>query len=123
MKHVLTSASVLALSAAPLLAQDESPYQLPTLTLYANSTPFELGRTGTSVSVLTERDLDDSPETTLADTLDTLPGVNVVSNGGPGTRSAVHAGAPFGATMPDCHAIRSGGFAAGQTVGETRHGH
>lgn len=89
MKHVLTSASVLALSATPLLAQDESPYQLPTLTLYANSTPFELGRTGTSVSVLTGRDLDESPETTLADTLDTLPGVNVVSNGGPGTRSAV----------------------------------
>ena len=89
MKHVLTSASVLALSTTPLLAQDAEYYQLPTLTLYANSTPFELGRTGTSVSVLTERDLDDSPETTLADTLDTLPGVNVVTNGGPGTSSAV----------------------------------
>ncbi len=89
MKHVLTSASVLALSTTPLLAQDAEYYQLPTLTLYANSVPSELGRTGTSVSVLTESDLEDSAETTLADRLDTLPGVNVISNGGPGTRSSL----------------------------------
>ncbi|MBN9887429.1 TonB-dependent receptor plug domain-containing protein [Salipiger abyssi] len=83
MKHVLTSVSALALS-LPAIAQADTALELAPITFYANDLPLELGRSGSSVSVLTEEEIAASPATTLADTLDALPGLSVTNNGGPG---------------------------------------
>ncbi|MCR8546504.1 TonB-dependent receptor [Salipiger sp. P9] len=82
MKHVLSTVSALAL--LPLAAQADTALELAPLTFYASELPLELGRSGTSVSVLTEDEIARAPETTLADRLDALPGLSVSGNGGPG---------------------------------------
>ncbi len=95
MKHALVTVSALALSAAAAHAQQTTdadtrdPYELPGITLYANETPSELTRTGNSVTVLTEEQIRTSPQGTLADKLDTLPGVNVARNGAQGGLTSV----------------------------------
>ncbi|MBU2960112.1 TonB-dependent receptor [Citreicella sp. C3M06] len=89
MKHALATVSALALSAAAAQAQDNAAYELPSLTLYASETPTELSRTGSSVTVLTQEQIETSPETSLADTLDRVPGVNVVRNGAPGATTSL----------------------------------
>lgn len=90
MRHALATVSALALSAASAQAQDTAaPYELPGLTLYATDTPTELSRTGSSVTVLGEQDIRDSTRASLADTLDRVPGVNVVQNGAPGSSTSL----------------------------------
>ncbi|WP_417741742.1 TonB-dependent receptor plug domain-containing protein [Salipiger sp.] len=89
MKHVLTTASVLALSTTPLLAQDDGYYQLPTLLLdvgYEATAPL---RTGVTVDVLTEEDLQNDGDTRVVDILARTPGLTIRSNGPLGTNASI----------------------------------
>ena len=87
MSRILCTVSTFALCAAPLAAQEAMDLEM--ITVYANQTDFTLARTGTSVEVLTGEQIEQSPATTLADTLDDLPGVSAVGNGGPGQTTAL----------------------------------
>lgn len=90
MKHLLASASVLALATLPgvALAQDDA-FDLGTITVSASQTPVETTRTGTVVEVVETDEIQNSPSIRVADTLDTLPGVSLSGNGGLGTSSAL----------------------------------
>ncbi|MCQ0970045.1 TonB-dependent receptor [Paracoccus sp. TK19116] len=82
------------LSALPALAQDAitvsgQPYVLPEITLIANQSPEELGRTGATVEVATREDIEREGSISVSDYLNTLPGVSATSNGGFGTLSYV----------------------------------
>lgn len=87
MKHNLTnlmsSASLLALCAQPAQAQDV--FDLGEITVFANQTPTEVSRTGATVEILDQEQLQSSSSTTAADTLTRTPGVSASTNGGPGT--------------------------------------
>ncbi len=52
-------------------------------------TPQPLARTGATVDILEAGDLASSPSSTLAGTLDTLPGISFSSNGGLGTNTTL----------------------------------
>lgn len=83
----LTKAALLALTAAlPLHAQGtQDAYVLPDITLTANREPSDLARSGSSVSVLTEADLDGVAGQPLARSLTRLPGVALRQQGPLGT--------------------------------------
>lgn len=98
MKFFLGTASILALSALPAMAQDA--INLDTITVYANQTATETSRTGASVDVVTQSDLDTSPTTKLADYLDGLAGVTVSSNGGLGGITTVRVRGLSGQYVP-----------------------
>ncbi len=53
----------------------------------ANRTPTDLAKVGSSVSVITEKDIDAQSKTFLQDYLQQVPGVNVVTTGGPGSQT------------------------------------
>ena len=53
----------------------------------ANRTPTDLAKVGSSVSVITEKDIDAQSKTFLQDYLQQVPGVNVVTTGGAGSQS------------------------------------
>ncbi|GHH02066.1 TonB-dependent receptor plug domain-containing protein [Pseudodonghicola xiamenensis] len=90
MKKFLATASALAVCAAsPLLAQDA--YELDEITVTANksgeATP--LNRTGATVEVITQEDLKNAGETTVAEYLAREPGITVSGNGGLGTSTSL----------------------------------
>lgn len=82
------TASALALASAGG-TQAQQIVDLGTVTIYAQQVPLDLGRSGATVDVIEKQALDNTGATTAADQLATLPGVSVVSNGGPGTLSDV----------------------------------
>ncbi|NGM46510.1 TonB-dependent receptor [Rhodobacter sp. SGA-6-6] len=75
-----------ALAATPALAQEEETF-LGTITLTALRTAFEDIRTGVSVSVVTEEDLEEAGDIQLSSYLSRLPGISVVQNGPMGTQT------------------------------------
>lgn len=50
----------------------------------ANRTPTDIGKVGSSVSVITEKEIDGQSKTYLQDYLQQVPGVSITTNGGPG---------------------------------------
>ncbi|APX21335.1 MAG: TonB-dependent receptor [Rhodobacteraceae bacterium] len=88
MRHALASVSALALTTAPLFAQ-EDVYELPTLLLdvgYEATTPLQ---TGVAVEVITEEELEEDGDTRVLDILARQPGVSIRSNGPLGTNAGV----------------------------------
>ncbi|MEC3859982.1 TonB-dependent receptor [Mesobacterium sp. TK19101] len=82
MTRILGTVSLIALAAAPALAQDAM--ELDEITIFANQTLTDLNRSGANVDILGEATLRDAGTTQLADTLAALPGLTVASNGGIG---------------------------------------
>lgn len=88
MSHARLTATVsmLALTlAAPAFAQDT----LTTFSIYTYQTAVDLNATGATVDVITEDELDESPEGSVAATIDALPGVSAYTNGPLGSPSSV----------------------------------
>lgn len=90
MKHLLASASVLAMATLPrvALAQDDA-FDLGTITVSASQTPVETKRTGTVVEVVEQEEIEKSSSVRVSETLDTLPGISLSGNGGLGTASTL----------------------------------
>ena len=89
MKNLLTSASVLALATLPHAASAQDVFDLGTITISASQTPTETARTGASVEVVTQEDLNAAPAARIVETLDYLPGVSVSGNGGLGASATL----------------------------------
>ncbi|WP_347139789.1 TonB-dependent receptor [Paracoccus sp. SSK6] len=94
----LTLTAALALTTAlPVAAQDaaQSTFVLDTITLTANREATELSRSGSSVSVLTEEDLQGRASQPLSRSLTRLPGVTLIQRGPLGTTGSLEVrGAP-----------------------------
>ena len=83
--------SILLLSAAivvPQAAVAQDVFELDEAFVFSGLLPVEVNRTGSTVEVVEDEDLEGS-EPGLENTLDRLPGVSVVSNGGLGTLSNI----------------------------------
>ena len=78
-----------ALLAAPAFAQEEDDILLGTITLTASTEAVDLGRTGASVSVVTEEEITKQGDKSVASLLARLPGVSMTRNGGIGTSTAL----------------------------------
>lgn len=78
MKKLLVSASALALTAAGAQAQG---FDLGEIVVFATSVPIEAARTGASVEVLTDDELDQTAGLQLSDALARQPGISIVQNG------------------------------------------
>lgn len=75
-------------TAAPSPVHAQGVTQLEGVTIYsANRTPTDAAKVGSSVEVLTEKDLEARSQTYLKDYLETLPGVSFNQSGPPGTTS------------------------------------
>jgi vitamin B12 transporter len=87
MKRLLAlTAAPLALSLSPASAQDDA-FALDEIVVsgaLTALTPQPLNRTGTTVEVLDEAAIADSPTGNVAATLDALPGISFAANGGTG---------------------------------------
>ena len=81
--HLLTSCALLALTTAPAFAQEV--IDLGQITVSANQDETALERSGTTVEIVTEDDLNRAADTRVSDYLTGLPGVSASSNGGLGT--------------------------------------
>jgi vitamin B12 transporter len=88
MRHGLSGISALAILAAGA-AQAQDPFDLGEITLFTNraSGLTDLARTGASVDVLTQTEIERAPSTLLAGDLARLPGVSVSGNGPLGTQT------------------------------------
>ncbi|KAB2939977.1 MAG: TonB-dependent receptor [Hyphomicrobium sp.] len=71
------------------VTQDTSPAADPEapVVFSANRTPTDAAKVGSSVSVITEKDIDAQSKTFLQDYLQQVPGVNVVTTGGVGSQT------------------------------------
>lgn len=81
-------------------ATAQQVYDLPEIVVTANQTETNADRTGTTIEVVTETDLNASPSTRLADTLTALPGITQSSNGGLGTTTNIRIRGLGGAYVP-----------------------
>jgi vitamin B12 transporter len=88
MKTLATTALAL-FAAAPAIAQET--FDLGEITVFANKagTRTGLDRTGATVEVVTQQDLEKSGETTVLETLARLPGLSVSANGGLGASASL----------------------------------
>jgi vitamin B12 transporter len=80
-----------AIAATPAVAQaqDTGVYYLDEITVYANTSEIELSRSGSTVEVATQEDIQNSGALTVYDFLNTLPGISVTANGGIGTTTSL----------------------------------
>ncbi len=87
MKSLMTAAAALAaLAPASARAADASVSEV-TVTATRNPTPLD--QIGSSVSVVTAEQIQDRQVQTLPELLQTLPGLNVLQSGGPGSPASV----------------------------------
>ncbi|HVZ50934.1 MAG TPA: TonB-dependent receptor plug domain-containing protein, partial [Pseudolabrys sp.] len=73
-------------------AQDNSsnnPITLPTIVVSPTTVATPAAEIGSSVTVVTAAEIERKQQRTVADVLATVPGVNVVQNGTPGTQTSV----------------------------------
>jgi vitamin B12 transporter len=78
------------MTASAASAQDAGTTVLEGITIYsANRTPTDAAKVGSSVSVLTEADLEKQSRTYLKDYLEQLPGVSFAQNGPPGSSTRI----------------------------------
>lgn len=87
MRKTLTALGTVLAAAAPAAAQE--PFVLDEIVFAANLGEVETLRTGASVEVVTEEDLEQTAETRVADYLARLPGLSVLNNGGIGAQSSL----------------------------------
>ena len=84
-----------AIAAAPPALGQQTPYVLPEITLTANREQTEIGRSGSSVSVIGAAALADRTAQPIADSIAELPGVAIRQSGPLGTTGALQVrGAP-----------------------------
>jgi vitamin B12 transporter len=82
---LLSSAALLALAGAAK-ADDLLP---ETVVVTATRIPTPLDQIGSSVTLITEAEIDNRQQRTLPDVLQTVPGLNIVQTGGPGGQTSV----------------------------------
>ncbi|WP_456389061.1 TonB-dependent receptor plug domain-containing protein [Profundibacter sp.] len=90
MKHLSVTASAIAIACAqPALAEER--FDLGNITVFANKSGLEtdLDRTGATVEIITQEDLEQAGETSVAEYLARLPGLSASANGGLGTSSTL----------------------------------
>jgi len=81
---------LLAFAGTGLTAHAQGVTQLEGITVYsANRTPTEASKVGSTVEVLTEKDLEKQSQTYVKDYLQQLPGINFTQNGPPGSSGAI----------------------------------
>ncbi len=88
-KPILTASAIALASASGAFAQEA--FDLGEIAVFANKAgeETELKRTGATIEVVTEDDLQKASETTVADYLSTLPGLTVSANGGIGANTQI----------------------------------
>ncbi|MFA7307567.1 MAG: TonB-dependent receptor [Hyphomicrobium sp.] len=90
LKSVLFSASAIVGFAGFAVSASAQVTELEGVTIYsANQTPMDAAKVGSSVEVLTEKDLQKQSKTYLKDYLAQLPGVNFYQSGPPGAQSGI----------------------------------
>jgi vitamin B12 transporter len=82
----LTAATALT---APRVHAQENAVVLPQIVVSATTVPTLASELGSSVSVITAQDIQQQQLRTVSDALKTVPGLNVVQSGGPGSQTAV----------------------------------
>jgi len=87
MRKTLTALGTVLAAAAPAAAQE--PFVLDEIVFAANLGEIEASRTGTSVTVLDEEDLDRTGESRLTDLLARQPGIGIRSQGPLGTQTGI----------------------------------
>ncbi|MEN8140031.1 MAG: TonB-dependent receptor [Thermodesulfobacteriota bacterium] len=88
MKKVIMTAALVALT-SPVLAQEESA-TLDEVVVTATKTAVPLAKAGgSSITVISQEELAAKKQSRVVDVLQTVPGLSVTSNGGPGTRNSV----------------------------------
>ncbi len=100
MKHLLATASVLAIGSVPGTVLAEDIFDLGEIVISASQTPTEAKRTGTTVEVVEEEDLQAAPSARISEVLDTEPGISISGNGGLGTTSTVRVRGLSGQYVP-----------------------
>jgi vitamin B12 transporter len=86
-RNAISVLAILAASgAAPALAQD---LDIGEVVVTANKTPTEKSKVGSTVTVITKKDIDKESKATLNDYLTLVPGMNVSSPGGMGQESSL----------------------------------
>ena len=95
---LLTGVALTALATAPAFAQDD--LDLGDITVSANYDETAVERSGTTVEIVTEDDLNPAPDPRLSGLLTGLPGVTASSNGGLGTSTNLRIRGLGGAYVP-----------------------
>ena len=91
LKSVLFSASAIAGVASYAVSASAQVTELEGVTIYsANQTPMDASKVGSSVEIITQKDIESRGQTYVKDYLATLPGVNFTQNGPPGTTSGIY---------------------------------
>ncbi|BCX81269.1 vitamin B12 transporter [Methylomarinovum caldicuralii] len=80
---------LLALPATAALAADPPPSRLDTLTVTASRIPVPVRESGSSITIITAEDIAARKVFTVADLLRSVPGLDVVQNGGLGRTTSV----------------------------------
>jgi len=88
MTRLTTATAIIAALSTPGFAQD-APFQLDEIVFSAGLTALEAARTGVSVEVVTEEELEEAGNIQLSDFLETLPGIAVTQNGPVGTNATL----------------------------------
>ena len=100
------SAAILAVSAHQAQAQSNTE-QLSEVVVTANRTPEPLSATGSAISVVSGQTIATSNPGSLVDALRSVPGIDVMENGGPGGTANVRMrGANTGQTLVMIDGIR-----------------
>lgn len=95
-RFLISTVSVLTLMTATALAQnsvesDEAGITtLDAITVTANRTETELSRTGSTVELVTQAEIEAKSLLTVADYLQQLPGISVASSGGIGSQTSIY---------------------------------
>lgn len=83
-------AGAIACAFTPAIAADVQTFDMGEIVVTATRTPTPVRELLNDISVLTQEDIQQAGQTTLPELLRTLPGVEFISNGGPGTTSNVY---------------------------------
>jgi len=90
LKSVLFSASALAGVASYAVSASAQVTELEGVTIYsANQTPMDASKVGSTVEIITQKDIESRGQTYVKDYLATLPGVSFYQSGPPGTTSGI----------------------------------
>jgi vitamin B12 transporter len=90
-KRVLRAAILVgvALNVLPICAQEQKQEQAPDLVITPNRIPMSIQQIGSSVTVISQEEIEKQGNKSLRDVLDGQPGISVVESGGPGGQVSV----------------------------------
>jgi len=87
---LLSASAVLSISAGLTRAHAQDVTDLEGVTIYsANQTPTEAAKVGSTVQVITQKEIESRGQTYVKDYLATLPGVSFYQSGPPGTTAGI----------------------------------